>query len=104
MNDQKTCPNCEKLKLELQKAEQEIHRQKRLKRIERNKVKRLSVELERLKAVDAVPVVRCRDCKNGKTWKNGFGVEGFKCELLCVDLSPEAFCSYGQRRCDNEHP
>lgn len=34
---------------ELQKAEQEIHRQKRLKRIERNKVKRLAAEVERLK-------------------------------------------------------
>lgn len=46
----KTCQSCEKLKIELQKAEQEIHRQKRLKRIERNKVKRLAAELERLKA------------------------------------------------------
>lgn len=45
----KICPHCEKLKIELQKAEQEIHRQKRLKRIERNKVKRLAAELERLK-------------------------------------------------------
>lgn len=46
----KTCPHCEKLKLELHRAEQEIHKQKRLKRIERNKVKRLAAELERLKA------------------------------------------------------
>ena len=45
----KICPNCERLKLELQKAEQEIGRQKRLKRIERNKVKRLAAELEKVK-------------------------------------------------------
>ena len=48
--------------------------------------------------IDAVPVVRCKDCKWGKTWKNAFGIEGFKCDLLCVDLSPEAFCSYGVRK------
>ena len=46
--------------------------------------------------IDAVPVVRCKDCKWGKTWKNAFGIEGFKCDLLFVDLSPEAFCSYGE--------
>ena len=48
--------------------------------------------------IDAVPVVRCKDCKWGKAWKNAFGIEGFKCDLLCVDLSPEAFCSHGERR------
>lgn len=45
-------------------------------------------------------LVLCKDCKHGKTWKNAFGIEGFKCDLLCVDLSPEAFCSYGERRSD----
>ena len=48
-------------------------------------------------AADVAPVVRCKDCKWGKTWKNAFGIEGFKCDMLCVDLSPEAFCSYGER-------
>lgn len=47
---------------------------------------------------DCVKVVRCRACNHGKTWKNAFGIEGFKCDLLCVDLSPEAFCSYGEKR------
>ena len=49
-------------------------------------------------AADVVPVVLCKDCKWGKTWKNAFGIEGFKCDMLCVDLSPEAFCSYGVRK------
>lgn len=48
--------------------------------------------------IDAVPVVRCGECKWGRAWKNAFGIDGFKCDLLCVDLSPEAFCSYGERR------
>lgn len=42
--------------------------------------------------------MRCQECKHGKTFRNMFGIGGFKCELLCVDLSPEAFCSYGERR------
>ena len=49
----KICPNCVKLKLELQKAEHEIARQKMLKRIEQNKVKRLAAELERVKSEEA---------------------------------------------------
>ena len=52
----------------------------------------------KIPAADVVEVVRCKDCKWGKTWKNAFGIEGFKCDLLCVDLSPEAFCSYGVRK------
>ena len=55
-------------------------------------------EIEQAQTIDAVPVVRCKDCKWGKTWKNAFGIEGFNCDLLCVDLSPEAFCSYGERK------
>ena len=55
-------------------------------------------DIEAAPTIDAVPVVRCKDCKWGKTWKNAFGIEGFKCDLLCVDLSPEAFCSYGERK------
>lgn len=53
---------------------------------------------DHLIANDVVPVVRCKDCTWGKTWKNAFGSEGFKCDLMCVDLSPEAFCSYGERK------
>lgn len=54
--------------------------------------------IRQIPTIDAVPVVRCKDCKHGKTWENAWGIEGFKCDLLCVDLSPEAFCSYGVRK------
>ena len=58
--------------------------------------------IKTIPAADVVEAVRCKDCKWGKTWKNEFGIEGFKCDLLCVDLSPEAFCSYGERKeCDD---
>ena len=54
--------------------------------------------IDSIPAADVAPVVRCKDCKWGKTWKNRNGIEGFKCDLMCVDLSPEAFCSYGERK------
>lgn len=50
--------------------------------------------------VDAVEVVRCKDCKHFKKWKNAFGVEGFKCHLLCADVEPGNFCCWGERRDD----
>ena len=48
-------------------------------------------------AVDAVPVVRCRDCKH---YERGVCV----CPYLCVSGAeclypqPEHYCSYGERR------
>ena len=47
--------------------------------------------------VDAVPVVRCKDCKNlVNTTINA------NCFLICdisdMEIAPEAFCSYGERR------
>lgn len=50
---------------------------------------------------DAVKVVRCKDCKKSQKWKNAFGAEGLKCYLLCADIDPDDFCSYGERK-DNE--
>ena len=47
----------------------------------------------------------CWECKNGKEWENRNGITAFKCTLLCVDISPEAFCSYGRReesRCEKD--
>jgi len=48
--------------------------------------------------IDAVPVVRCGRCKWGKAYKAWEGQAGFKCELLCVDIGVNDFCSYGERR------
>lgn len=48
--------------------------------------------------VDAVHVVRCGRCKWGKAYKAWDGQAGFKCELLCVDIGVNEFCSYGERR------
>lgn len=52
--------------------------------------------------IDAVPVVRCRDCKNlcvGGVW---FGDARWGCKLLKVSVDLDFFCGFGQRK--NEVP
>lgn len=47
--------------------------------------------------VDAVPVVRCRDCVNvqsAKINKKGFLV----CQASGLEITDDDFCSYGERR------
>ena len=49
--------------------------------------------------VEAVPVVRCRECKH-------YGTADFDGNILCgctlhsamVDITPDSFCSYGEKR------
>ena len=52
--------------------------------------------LENMKTVDAVEVVRCKNCK----WQNRAG-----CAIYVVDNSDTPkendFCSFGERRADN---
>lgn len=49
--------------------------------------------------IDAVPVVRCRECKHGHTFIIGLSCSNgpWKDSLL----SPDDFCSYGERRDDD---
>ncbi len=58
----------------------------------------IRVAIDRAPTVDAVEVVRCKDCKKSQKWKNAFGAEGLKCYLLCADIDPDDFCSYGERK------
>lgn len=51
--------------------------------------------------IDAVPVVRCRECKHGKR-----GVDNMvRCSHPCgkvISMTAGDFCSYGQRK-ENDH-
>lgn len=47
--------------------------------------------LKNLPAVDAVPVVRCRDC-------NEYQQSFHWCKLHDGEMQPNDFCSYGERR------
>ena len=57
--------------------------------------------------VDAVEVVRCKDCKHCKKYRNR--LDPMRNHQLCVRMDKYAFgveeddfCSYGERRTDNE--
>ena len=55
--------------------------------------------LETAPAVDAVEVVRCKDCKHGQpsnAWE-----EFWYCEVWTIHHRGDNFCSYGERRADD---
>ena len=54
--------------------------------------------LNTLPAIDAVPVVRCIDCKQSRVWEDSRGCTVLGCGLSCADLRPDDFCSYGERK------
>lgn len=57
----------------------------------------LMLEIEEAPAVDAVEVVRCKDCRYGED----FGEECF-CHYCGSDWNlPDHYCSYGERRENN---
>lgn len=61
-------------------------------------------EIDKAPAIDAVEVVRCKDCKKGKLYcfENDYGstAEVF-CNLIGGYMQTKDFCSYGERK-DNE--
>ena len=49
--------------------------------------------------IDAVPVVRCKDCVNGTFCLNSQGAEYVDCMLDDYSVrKPDDFCSYGERK------
>ena len=55
--------------------------------------------------VDAVPVVRCKDCVNGTVFVNKQGAEYVDCVLDDYSVrKPTDYCSYGKQKegADNE--
>lgn len=62
-------------------------------------------EIEAAQTVDAVPVVRCRECKHYATADfDGNILFGCTLHSAMVDITPDSFCSYGERKggADNE--
>ena len=52
-----------------------------------------------VKALDAVPVVRCKDCVNGTVFVNKQGAEYVDCVLDDYSVrKPTDYCSYGERK------
>ena len=48
--------------------------------------------------IDAVPVVRCRECKRGQVDDPEYDPDLYFCELGCGLNKGHFFCSYGERR------
>ena len=54
-------------------------------------------EIEAAKTVDAVPVVRCRECKRRK-YDDIFGMLWCNLDSCTKRVKPDDFCSYGERK------
>lgn len=46
--------------------------------------------------IDAVPVVRCRECINYHRNKHDRGDDSY-CSIFCTEIYPDSYCSMGQR-------
>ena len=52
--------------------------------------------LQDAQAVDAVPVVRCKDCKWCEFWDS---CKEYKCwNIRIITVEPDGYCSFGERR------
>lgn len=59
--------------------------------------------LENAPTIDAVPVVRCRECKRWDADPDSYGKDDGpkgKCLKTFEETYPDDFCSYGQRKDD----
>ena len=58
--------------------------------------------LDALPTIDAVPVVRCRECKYGKESKISFDCDGksplCECPHMMLTLQWDEYCSFGERK------
>ena len=60
-------------------------------------------EIDAAPTVDAVPVVRCKDCVNGTVFVNKQGAEYVDCVLDDYSVrKPTDYCSYGEKRRDKD--
>ena len=48
-------------------------------------------DIDEQPTIDAVPVVRCKDCKH-------YGTSGCAMDTYAFDVVEEGFCSYGERK------
>jgi hypothetical protein len=69
---------------------------------ERTKAKEMVADAP---TVDAVPVVRCRDCKYWSGRKYNVVINGFQpwCTFSALQREANASCSYGERNEDRSH-
>ena len=62
--------------------------------------------IDKAPTIDAVPVVRCRDCKHYKPQKKSAHWENsanYCNRVVTIKVQPDDFCSYGERRDGDEN-
>lgn len=62
--------------------------------------------LYRTPTADVVEVVKCKDCKYYKAQKQSMIWENKKkycCRVVALKVNETDYCSYGERRCEDEH-
>lgn len=69
------------------------------------KIYKIIQRIDETPTIDAVPVVRCKDCKYYRNHPNGMcyahtepheNAKGYKGEAVCIE--PDDFCSYGEKK------
>ena len=62
--------------------------------------------IENMPTIDAVPLVRCRECKNLYVGGVCFGETLWACRKLKTSVDPEFFCGFGEQKEDehDKHP
>ena len=61
-------------------------------------------EIDRSPAIDAIPVVRCKDCKHYKPQKKSAHWENsanYCNRIVTIKVQPYDFCSYGEQKDGN---
>lgn len=55
--------------------------------------------IDKQPTIDAVPVVRCKDCEHYQTDDlDGNTLCGCTLHSAMLDITPDSFCSYGERK------
>lgn len=59
-----------------------------------------ATEIANAPTIDAVSVVRCKDCKNWTEWENGAGSCQRRGSVMWLGTDATDFCSFGERKDD----
>lgn len=59
-----------------------------------------SRDIDKAPMIDAVPVVRCKNCKNWTEWENGAGSCQRSGSVMWLGTDATDFCSFGERKDD----
>lgn len=83
-------------------SESVVFSERYARRAELRGARKIAERIEAAPVVDAVPVVRCKDCRNSEKVFPHRNTDLLKCEHSLDYLTPDDFCSYGERKDGDE--